>query len=389
MESMKTKKLADEVFEYVTAFRRDLHQHPEASFQEFETTAKVAAELDRLGVSYRRMEPTGLVAEITGTGNGPYPERKVAIRADMDALSIQEKTELPFKSVNDGFMHACGHDTHTAMLLGAAKILKEHEGEFAGTVRLLFQPAEEIAEGAKAFVAQGALDGLSYCFGQHIMSQFPVGSVWGAAGPTFAACDKFTIRVKGVTCHGAQPSTGVDATVAAAALIMNLQTMVSREFDPSQAVVVTVGQIHSGSRFNIISGEAFMDGTIRCFDRGIAAKAPEVLTRIAKSTAEAFRCTAEVIYERFTDVLINDEKAMAIGEAAVSKVAPDGVMHRQKPVNGSEDFSEYTSKCPCGFFILGGGGEAPQHSDFFQIDEEAFRTGVAVYVQVALDALEA
>ncbi len=385
MDALKTKQLSENVFDYVVAFRRDLHMHPEPSLQEFETTKKVAAELDQMGISYRLMNPTGLIAEIKGEKPGTGC---VAIRGDMDCLTIQEKTNVPFKSTVDGLMHACGHDSHTAMLLGAAKVLQGLKSEFAGTVRFLFQPAEEVAQGAKLFVQQGALEGVDYCFGQHVMAQYPAGQIFGAAGPTHAECDKFTIKIKGHTCHGAMPEQGIDATVCAAAMIMNLQTLVSREFNPMDPLVVTVGQVHSGSRFNIVSGEAWMDGTVRCFNRDIAHAIPGVMERVVKETAATFRCTAELVYEQFTDVLFNDDDAMAIGKTAAEKVAPDHVMHKLSPINGSEDFAEYTAHAKSGFFMLGCGGDYPQHSDYFYIDEESFKTGVALYVQVALDTLD-
>ncbi|SCJ49868.1 Uncharacterized hydrolase YxeP [Anaerotruncus sp. 2789STDY5834896] len=375
---------ARELQDYVVAFRRDIHQHPEASLQEFRTTDRICEELDKLGISYRRTEPTGVIAEIQG---GKGPGKCVALRGDIDALSLTEHTDLPFKSINDGFMHACGHDTHGAMLLGAARLLSEIRDQYSGTVRLLFQPAEEVCEGAKLMIEQGAMQGVDYAYGIHIIAQQPVGKIMGRAGATHAATDQYKITIKGKVCHGAAPHTGIDATVAAGSLIMNLQTMVSREFSPMEPLVVTIGQMHSGSRFNIVSGEAVLEGTIRSFNRDIHQQLPGVVERIAKMTAAAFRCEAEVQYDMITDVLICDQEATDLGLAAARKITDADMVADFEPQMGGEDFSEYTSYTKAGFFSLGGGGEWPQHSDRFTIDESAFETGVALYAQLALDAL--
>lgn len=381
---MDIRKLAHEVQPEVVAFRRDLHQHPEASLQEFRTTDRIAEELDKLGVTYRRLDPTGIVAEVKGA----KPGKTVALRGDIDALSITEKTGLPFASENEGFMHACGHDTHGAMLLGAVKVLNGIKDQLAGTVRFIFQPAEEIGQGAKLAIRQGALEGVDCIFGIHIAAQAPVGLVTGKSGPSAAATDQFKIVVKGKACHGAMPDTGVDAVVAGSALVMNLQTMVSREFSPVDPLVVTVGSFHSGTRFNIVSGEAVLEGTIRSFSREVHEKLPAVVERIAKETAATFRAEAEVEYNSITEVLINDPAMTDLAFNAARKVADNAlVMRTDRLQMGGEDFAEYTAHARAAFCMLGGGGEAPQHSDHFVIDESAFEIGVALYAQVAVDAL--
>lgn len=381
---MDSKKLAEQNFDYVVAFRRDLHQNPEASMKEFRTSDRLAEELDKIGIPYRRFEPSGLMGEI----KGGKPGITVALRADIDALEIQEKADVPFASVNEGMMHACGHDTHTAMLLGAAKALYENREELPGTVKVLFQPAEETATGARAVIEQGALEGIDYIYGLHIFSQSPVGLLAVGDGATASAADTFKIKVKGTACHGAMPETGADATVAAAAIVMNLQTVVSRETSPMDNAVVTVGTLNSGSRFNIVSGEAELTGTVRTFDRDVHAKMPEIIGRIAKCTAETFRCEAEVEYNMLTDVLVNAPEATAYSRGAAEKVAAAPALVVTMPkMMGAEDFAEYTSHAKGGFAALGAGGEHPQHSDFFTVDEEAFKTGIAWYIQVAYDTL--
>ena len=259
---MDFKAMAQAVQPEVVAFRRDLHEHPEASFQEFRTTDQIAKEMDKLGIPYRRFDPTGLIAEI----NGGKPGKTIALRADIDALSITEKTGLPFASKNEGFMHACGHDTHAAMLVGAAKVLMQVKDQLCGTVKLLFQPAEEVGRGAKAVIAQHGMDGVDFAFGIHIGSQMEVGTISMMAGASAAATDRFVVKVIGKASHGARPEQGVDATVAASAIVMNLQPVVSREVAATTPLVVTVGSLHSGSRFNIVSGEAVLEGTIRSYD---------------------------------------------------------------------------------------------------------------------------
>lgn len=382
---MDSKKLAQDNFDFVVAMRRDFHEHPEASFEEFRTTDRIAEELDKIGIPYRRFEPTGLIGEIKGA----KPGITVALRGDIDALSIQEKADVPFKSTNDGFMHACGHDTHGAMLLGAAKALYDSRDELQGTVKVIFQPAEEIARGARKVIEQGALDGVDYIFALHIMAQMPVGLIAVGDGPSTSAADVFKINVKGVACHGAMPETGVDATVAASAIVMNLQSIVSRELSPMDNVVVTVGKLVSGSRFNIVSGDAEMEGTVRTFDRDVHARIPGIMERIAKETAAAYRAEAELEYTNLTDVLINDPDAVKYSQSAAEKVAnaPELVQPLPKMM-GAEDFAEYTAKAKAGFIALGGGGEHPQHSDYFWLDEEAFKTGVAWLIQVTYDCLE-
>jgi amidohydrolase len=381
---MDSKQLAEQVFDEVVDFRRDLHRHPEPSFKEFRTTEKVAAALDAIGIPYRKFEPTGLIGTITGG----KPGKTVALRADIDALSITEKSGVEFASENPGFMHACGHDTHTAMLLGAAKVLYKMRGDLAGTVKLLFQPAEELAEGAKKIIAQGALDGIDMIFGQHIFTQAPVGSLAIGEGPTMSAADIVRIKVKGVATHGAMPEGGKDALLAAAAIVMNLQSIASREISPLESVVVTIGALHSGTRFNIVAGSAEMEGTIRSFNKDVHQKLPGIIERIVKKTAEAYRCETEMEYIVMTEVLVNDPEAAKYARAAALKVvaAPQLVATMPK-VMGAEDFSAYTALIKGGFVALGGGGEHPQHSDYFCIDEKAFKTGVAWYIQVACDYL--
>lgn len=381
---MDFRALAKQVEPQVIALRHDFHMHPEASMQEFYTTDLIAKELDKLAIPYRRFEPTGLIGTITGG----KPGKTVALRADIDALSLTEKADVPYKSVNDGFMHACGHDTHAAMLLGAAMVLNSIKDELCGTVKLIFQPAEEIASGSKLVIEQGGLEGVDMIFGQHIAGQVPAGVIAFCSGSAASAADMFSIKLTGSGGHGAMPDACVDATVAAAALVMNLQTMVSREVSPMQPVVVTVGKLVSGSRFNIISGEAVLEGTCRSYDYDVHHKLPEIMERIATQTAAAFRCKAEVEYHMMTEPLINNDEALALARKAAAKIidAPQ-MLVETKPMMGAEDFADYTVKAKAAFAMVGGGSKEPNHSDYVIFDDNSLRTGVALHCQVAYDFL--
>ena len=264
--------------------------------------------------------------------------------------------------------------------------------EFAGTVRFLFQPGEETCEGAPAMIKQGALDGADYAFGIHISSTLPCGHIAAMPGASHAATDRYWITINGKTAHGADPKNGVDAAVAGAATVMALQTLVSREYDPADPLVVTVGQIHSGSRFNIIPGKCEIEGTVRTYSREIHDEIQDTLTRVAKNTAAAFRCTADVKYDKIAEVNYNDEEAYAIGVKAAEEVAP-GKVEMGTPTMGGEDFSFYTSHTKCAFFSLGARWPEEskvfsQHHESVLFDESALETGVALYAQLAIDSLE-
>ncbi len=315
------KTLAQRVYPQMVELRRALHRNPEPSMQEYETTRRLAAEMDRLNIPYRLTKPTGLIAEIEGAAKGSGS--KVALRADIDALSIGEKTGLSFASQTPGVMHACGHDAHAAMLVGAAEILLASRDDFAGTVRLIFQPAEETGEGARLMIAQGALEGVSMSFGLHLLACFKPGWLSAATGASAPAASRFTIKLQGKTTHGARPEAGIDATLAASALVMNLQSIVSREISPKQQVVVTVGQLHSGTRFNIVSGEAYLDGTVRCYDRDIHHAMPEIFARIVQNTAATYRCQAQLSYDKMVEVLVNDEQGSRYVYEAAKKVVDE------------------------------------------------------------------
>ena len=366
--------------EYMVSLRRHFHQHPEKSMEERETTAFIMAQLNEIGIPHRKLSPSGVVAEIAGG----RPGKTVALRADMDALTIQEETGLPFASEAEGLMHACGHDLHMTGLLGAAKLLWQERQSLGGNVRLIFQPGEEVGKGAKAVIEQGGMEGVDMVFGMHNMPSLPAGTVAGSVGPVFSAADYFKITIQGKAGHGATPEDAIDATVAASALVMNLQPLVSREISSLESLVITVGQLHSGTRFNIISGEAVLEGTVRSFDPAIHHMVPVAMERVVEGIARAYRVEAKLEYDKVAKACVNEEGFTELclkSAGKVAQVAPEG---RQMI---AEDFSEYMQLCPGAFFLYGSGCEYPLHSDHFAGDEQALITACAMYAQVAVDAL--
>ena len=366
--------------EYMVTMRRHFHQHPEKSMEERETTAFIMARLNEMGIPHRKLNPSGVVAEIPGG----RPGKTVALRADMDALTIQEETGLPFASEAEGLMHACGHDLHMAGLLGAARLLWQERQSLGGNVRLIFQPGEEVGKGAKAVIEQGGMEGVDMVFGMHNMPSLPAGTVAGSKGPVFSAADYFKITIQGKAGHGATPEDAIDATVAASALVMNLQPLVSREISSLESLVITVGQLHSGTRFNIISGEAVLEGTVRSFDPTIHHMVPGAMERVVEGIARAYRVEATLEYDKVAKACVNEEGFTELclkSAGKVAQVAPEG---RQMI---AEDFSEYMQLCPGAFFLYGSGCEYPLHSDHFAGDEQALITACAMYAQVAVDAL--
>lgn len=385
---MKIKETAAKIKPEMIEFRRYLHRHPELSFEEVNTSNLVAEELTKLGIDVQRIAKTGIV----GTLKGNKPGGTVALRGDMDALPIKEETGLPFTSQKDGVMHACGHDVHTTCLLGAAKILSQLKDEICGTIKFFFQPAEEIAQGAINMINDGALDGVDGIFGMHCSADLQAGTISVDAGSRMTCSDMFTIDVKGQGGHGSAPHQGVDALIAASAIVSNLQTLVSLEFSPLDTVVVHIGKLAAGDRFNIIASNAYMEGTTRCFKREIRKQLPEAIKRIVTNTAAAFRATADVKYISGCPPTLNDERMSAIAKDSIVKLYGEEAVVTLAPTTGAEDFAYYMDKVPGVFALLGIcnpelGPCYTLHHSHFHIDEKVIGIGPAVYAQFALDFL--
>lgn len=375
--------------DYVVEMRRHFHMHPELSLEEYETTEFVAKELDKMGIPYERLTKTGLIATIQGKSSG----KTVALRSDMDALNVTQKNDVSYKSLNEGKMHACGHDAHTAILLGAAKILNDLKDTFQGTVNLVFQPAEEVAAGAKDLMAAGDwYNKVDNFFGAHVWSGLESGKVSVEAGQRMAAADYFKIKVTGKSGHGSMPHQTVDSVVVASAIVLNLQTLVSREYSPLDALVITVGSIHSGNRFNVIAGSAELEGTVRYFTREIAGTIEDSMRRVIESTAAMYRCEATMEYAYVTPPLINEESSSAIAyEAALKTHGAENISTLEK-TTGGEDFAYYLKEKPGCFAFIGTKNvekktDVAHHNEYFDVDEDALIGGSALYAEYAMTYL--
>ncbi|MGZ9817012.1 M20 family metallopeptidase [Peribacillus simplex] len=372
---------SDELIE----IRRKLHSEPELSWEEENTTAFICEYLEKLGIPYRKAEPTGVIAEIKGGKAG----KTVALRADMDALSVEElNKDLPYASKAEGKMHACGHDAHTSMLLIAAKALNEIKEELPGNVRLIFQPAEEVATGAREMVKQGAVEGVDNVFGIHIWSQMPTSKVACTQGPSFASADIFTVTFKGRGGHGAMPQDCIDVTIVASSFVMNVQSVVSRTVDPQNPAVLTVGKMVVGTRFNVIAENAVIEGTVRCFDPKTRDHIEKQLQIYAENVAHIYGATAQVEYYRGTQAVINDEYSAKLVQKVASNAFGEDAVYNEKPTMGGEDFSFYLDEVPGSFALVGSGNpekdtEWAHHHGKFNIDEDALATGAELYAQYA------
>lgn len=386
---MNVRELSEKYKKEIIALRREFHQNPEISWKEIRTSRRIEEELKKIGIDVQRVANTGIVGTIKGKENG----KVVALRADMDALPIQEANDdISYKSKNKGVMHACGHDSHISMLLIAAKILWELKDRLNGTVKLIFQPAEEIVEGAKKMLDEGVLDGVDAILGIHIWSQFPVGKVSLEPGPRFAAGDRFKITVKGKGSHGAVPHLGIDAIVAASAIVMNLQTIVSREINPLEPAVVTLGKINGGFNFNVICNEVILEGTTRSFNPDIQYNFPSIIKRIIDKTASTFNARAELDYTVGSLSCFNDPKISEIAKGSITKLFGNEVICPLEKTSATEDFSYFNHRVPGIMVFLGGGNKDkniiyPQHHEKFDIDEDALPIGTSLYAQFALDFL--
>ena len=389
---MDIKEKAENIKDYIIEMRRHFHQNPELSLEEFETTKKIVNELEKMGIEVSTFKDglTGCIGTIKGAKEG----KTLLLRADIDALSIHEKTNLEFASRVDGKMHACGHDCHAAMLLGVAKILSEMKDKFSGNIKLFFQAAEEIGLGAKLSIEQGVMDNVDACYGVHVTPRFESPKINMQYGERMAATDVFKLTVEGTSSHGSSPHLGHDAIVASAAIITALQTIVSRINNPLKPAVVTIGTIKGGQRFNIIANEVIMEGNVRTFDEIFRKEIETHIREIAESVAKAHSCTAKLEYRYGTGVVLNKDKNLVdIAQNAVKKLYGEDSLVEMEKITGGEDFSLLMEKAPGIFGYIGTrnpkvpGSEKINHHECFTVDEDALIRGTAVAVQFALDYL--
>ncbi|WP_135466439.1 M20 metallopeptidase family protein [Crenalkalicoccus roseus] len=368
------------------ALRRDIHAHPELAFEETRTAGIVAAELARLGIPHRTgVGRTGVLGVIEGGRPGPT----LAIRADMDALPIQEETGLPFASTVPGKMHACGHDIHTVTLLGAAAVLKEMAPQLAGRVVLVFQPAEEVLEGAAAMIADGAAEGVDYALGFHNHPDMPAGRFGYVRGASLAASDRFDLVLRGRSGHAAHPYASVDPIVAAAHLVAQVQTVVSREMKAIHPAVVTIGMLQGGTTYNIIPERVHLKGTVRTLHAEARDKAEAAIRRLVEGICAGMRVAAELAYQRKVPPLVNDDRVLEPAIAAVREQFGE-VMEEGEPSMGAEDFSAFAERVPSFQLRVGSGAPGREdrlHNAAYQPDERCIGLGVQALSRIALDML--
>ena len=369
---------------------KHLHRNPELSKQEFETQKFIMGELDKLGIEYYPCADTGVVGLI----RGGKPGKTVAFRADMDALPVEEATDLPYKSQKPGVMHACGHDSHMTILLGLAKIMVGHKDELAGNIKLLFQPAEEKDGGARRMVEAGALEDpkVDGVFFSHCNTTVPLGKIQVRSGATSASSDKFIVTFRGKGCHGAYPHRGTDSIVAACQVVTALQTISSRRNNPADPVVVTVGSIHAGTAGNVIPPSCELCGTIRTLDPKTRQRVWEDLRQIAGGIATAMGVEADIYIKEGYAATICDDAMVALARSSGAKVlGEENVIKTPETTMGAEDFAYFAEAVPGCCFRFGVSSEktgtAPVHNPAFMVDLDALPNGAAVYCQIAEDFL--
>ena len=391
---MYFKEMAEQNEQWVIQQRRFFHQYPELSFEETNTTKEIGKRLEEMGLEPHYYEDyNGLWAMIKG-GKATADSKTIALRADIDALPVEEHTGLDFCSKNPGVMHACGHDCHIAMLLGGVKMLMEKKDELQGNVKIIFQAAEESCYGARYYVEHGLLDDVDAIYGAHIWGDFDAPYMNFEAGPRMASCDNFTIEVEGVSAHGSAPNHGIDAILAAAHIITELQSIVSRVNDPLNPLVVTVGEIHGGQRFNIIANKVVMEGTTRTHSPEMRAKTEGLIRRIAEHVAESFGAKATLKFDYYPGPVINDHEDLnKIAHDAAVKMYGEDCLKPLAKMMGSEDFAMFMEKVPGIFGFIGSrnpelGFTAKNHNDHYTVDESVLKRGAAMYAQFAYDYLE-
>lgn len=381
------EKRLEEIEKELVELRRYFHENPEKSWEEYNTQKEIMKYLDALNIPYKKSSKTGVIATIKGRNSS---DRVIGIRADIDALPMEELGECPYKSKNNGLMHACGHDAHITVLLGTAKVLSEMKDDLKVTVRLLFQPAEECIENSGATYMKDEEEVLKCdrLIALHIWSQMEVGHAGLQVGPVMAAADTFDFYINGKGGHGALPHQTIDPVVAGSELIMSLQRVVSREVNPQDTAVLSVTSFHSGTTANIIPDTAHLMGTTRTFNNELRSQYKDILTRVSQGVALSTKTDIKLEYHEGPPAMINDSECVETGMIAAKKIFGENNVSSYELQMGGEDFAKY--KNPKCLLYLGGGFKEedrryPQHSPYFDIDERALKLGVGYFVQYVLE----
>jgi len=376
-------KITNERKEELIEKRRYLHQYPELAFEEFHTTEKIKEWLSLHDITILPLDmKTGVIAEVKGDQEGPT----IAIRADIDALPIQEETDVPFRSKHDGKMHACGHDFHTVSILGAAILLQERKELLHGTVRFIFQPAEEIAQGAKRMVEKGVLDGVNAIFGMHNKTDLPVGTIGVKSAGLMASVDKFEIAFQGIGGHAGIPHQAIDPIVMASQYVTAVQSIIARRIDLFDNAVISITSFNSGNTWNVIPDKAVLQGTVRTFQAKAREAIPGHMKKLAESIAEGFGGTVDFHWESYLPVVDNDETYEQVIRSTVEKIGYNAV--DAEPSAGGEDFAYYQSYIP-GFFVwMGVDGPKGCHHPSFDLDEKSIKVAAEFFANLAVNVLK-
>lgn len=384
---MNVMELIRQNREYTVALRREFHQYPEVSWKEFRTAKRIREELDKFGIPYEEVADTGTIATLKGKKDHPV----IGLRCDIDALPIREMTTHSYRSKNEGVMHACGHDSHIAMLLTAAKVLSEHRDELECTVKFIFQPAEEAMNGAQKVLQTGKLDMLDTVAGMHIFPKLPAGTISVDPGPRYTSAGFMKIKIIGKSGHGAMPESAVDPIYVGAKVVDALQSITSREANPNDTVVVSICTFHCGTLPNIIAESAELTGTVRTFNPKLQKQLPGIIERIIKGTCEAYRATYEFDYYIDIPATITDDRCSQISQRAVENSIGKEHLIQFPGTPGGEDFSYFLERTPGVYAFVG--CRTPEndcvyelHSDKFNLDEDSMLNGAAFYVQYTLEA---
>ena len=376
--------------ETLTQIRRFLHQNPEESMKEYDTAAYIRDYLTQKGIPWIEAGPTGTVAVVRGTREKPV----IGLRGDIDALEMDELNDVPYRSVRPGVMHACGHDGHTASLLCAAVWLYEHRAEIPAVVKLIFQPGEENGQGAESVVNSGAVSDVEGILGLHVASSIPTGKADIRAGAMSAANDKFRIWITGKGCHGSAPQNGADALLAGTSLVNMLQSVITRESDPKKPSVMTIGIFRSGTAFNILPENAYIEGSIRVLEEEQREVNRQAVRRMAKAAADAYRCQVRTEFECTAKVVYNDETLTGYAITAAKEILGDENVSEQPLSLGAEDFGAFLSVCPVTYINIGSGNEDkgstyPHHHGMFDIDEDCLPICMAMYIRFVMEMMAA